>query len=271
LGQELGELSSTGGCPLEISNVRIGDNCCGGGSLHEHNFTPRVSVGKRLEALFGFVGTMTCCRSGIVRDFAAEYLALLRGGLSHPEAIGVLTKTTQSASLRKALGHVQAAIQEGQHLPDAFATQPKFFNKVFVNLLKVGEASGRYHDMLHYITVNRAAQRGGDPRASLSLAGFAYLLGMLEENGKISHHGFALAAACTSGRLGKCLQKAAKEMNCGESFENAIAEEKKVFDPLFRAMLHEGEGRGCLGRMMREYAWRRKEGIWSPMKTSSRG
>lgn len=74
--------------------------------------------------------------------------SLLRSGMSLSDALGVLERRTQKKSVSVILGSLRNDIVQGETLSSALARHPRLFSKLFINLVKAGEASGTLDEVL---------------------------------------------------------------------------------------------------------------------------
>lgn len=77
---------------------------------------------------------------------ARNMAAMLKAGLNIIEALDILISDTEKKILKKILNDAKFNIQKGQPLSATFAHYKKYFPRVFVGLIKAGEASGRLSD-----------------------------------------------------------------------------------------------------------------------------
>lgn len=74
--------------------------------------------------------------------FSRQFATLISSGLSLLRAITVLEEQTEHEGLKKAIGAVRAAVERGVSLSEALAEHPKAFSRLYVAMVKAGEASG---------------------------------------------------------------------------------------------------------------------------------
>lgn len=81
--------------------------------------------------------------------FITRYLGLmLKVGTDLLQAIEVLITDFDKLVVKTFLSEVRSNLEKGQPFYVSFARYPKFFNQVFVNLIKAGEASGNLDKVL---------------------------------------------------------------------------------------------------------------------------
>ena len=78
--------------------------------------------------------------------------SLLRSGMQLSEALGTLARRTQRKGAAELLGQLRDEIVQGVSLSDALAKHPRVFSRLYVNLVKAGEASGALDEVLVRLT-----------------------------------------------------------------------------------------------------------------------
>lgn len=74
---------------------------------------------------------------------ATRQLATLLGaGIPLVPALGGLIEQTTNQSLKKIVAQIKDAVNEGNSLTSALAEHPRLFSKIYVNMVRAGEASG---------------------------------------------------------------------------------------------------------------------------------
>ncbi len=87
-----------------------------------------------------------------VLTFTQQLSSLLRSGMQLSDALGTLARRTQKPTVAAVLGQVRHDIIEGATLSDALAKFPRIFSKLYVNLVRAGEASGTLDEVLLRLT-----------------------------------------------------------------------------------------------------------------------
>ena len=73
---------------------------------------------------------------------------LLCAGVTLPESLVALTDQVESPRFKNVLSDVGAKVNEGSSLADAIAAHPKVFSKLYINMVRAGEASGSLETVL---------------------------------------------------------------------------------------------------------------------------
>ncbi len=89
-------------------------------------------------------------RSALAR-FARSLAALLRSGTPILEALEVSSRTVHNTVVVRAIGEVAREIRNGRHLGAALGEQPKVFPAMVVQMVDVGEESGRLDALLEKV------------------------------------------------------------------------------------------------------------------------
>lgn len=89
--------------------------------------------------------------------FNQEFMALIRAGLTVPDALALAAKRPDSPVLGRILARVLHDVQNGAPLSEACARHPEAFERLYLAALRTGEKTGdlvqvlaRYHDYLKH-------------------------------------------------------------------------------------------------------------------------
>ena len=77
---------------------------------------------------------------------------LVRAGVPILEGLTDLRDTLENPRFREVVASLIESIEGGQKLSEAMAGQPKVFSKVFISLIRAGEATGRLPEVLKSLT-----------------------------------------------------------------------------------------------------------------------
>lgn len=118
--------------------------------LHDQGYLPlRVGLpgqGKSPAALSRFSLPVLPGRGTVGRRdllvLTQELATLISAGLPLDRALSVLTGLTEKAELKKTVGQILRAVQQGKSLAEALAEYPKIFPPLYVNMVKAGELGG---------------------------------------------------------------------------------------------------------------------------------
>lgn len=94
----------------------------------------------------GFAG-LSLDRGGVgraeVERLATELSILLRSGVRIDKGLAVLERNSKSSGLKQLLSNLIAAVRGGDSLSNALSKHEAIFGRLFINLVRAGEASGR--------------------------------------------------------------------------------------------------------------------------------
>lgn len=74
--------------------------------------------------------------------FSRQFATLINSGLTLIRALTILVEQTEHAALAKVVADVRAQVERGVSLSAALSSHPKAFNRLYIAMVKAGEASG---------------------------------------------------------------------------------------------------------------------------------
>jgi len=80
--------------------------------------------------------------------FARHLSALIKGGVSLGEGLGILKKGSSNPKMKRVLDELIMASKSGRSLHSSMAEHPKVFNHYFINMIKTGEEGGTLDENL---------------------------------------------------------------------------------------------------------------------------
>ena len=80
--------------------------------------------------------------------FNVQLSNMIHAGISILTSLGALTKQLENKKLKEAMGSVSRSVEAGDSFSQALARHPGTFSKLFVNMVKAGEASGKLDNIL---------------------------------------------------------------------------------------------------------------------------
>lgn len=87
-------------------------------------------------------------RSDDMLMFYIQLSNMISAGITILMSLSTLAKQTENKILKQAIGSVSRQVESGSSLSQAFAVQPRIFSKLFVNMIRAGEASGNLDAVL---------------------------------------------------------------------------------------------------------------------------
>lgn len=94
---------------------------------------PRQSLGKKISLKSS---------KGDLLTFTTELSVLLNAGLPLDRSLNVLAETSESREMQGVIQSILRAIREGSSFSEALKKHPKTFPKLYVNMIRAGEAGG---------------------------------------------------------------------------------------------------------------------------------
>ena len=87
-----------------------------------------------------FCGTKV--RSKVLSAFTRQLAALIEAGLPLLRGLEVLYEQEENPVLKRTIARVSEAIESGSTFSEALAQHPRVFNRLYVNMVRAGEAGG---------------------------------------------------------------------------------------------------------------------------------
>jgi general secretion pathway protein F len=95
--------------------------------------SPKASLKKRL---------VLKSSKGTILTFTTELSALLSAGLPLDRSLNILSEISESGEMKDIIQSVLKSIREGSSFSDALQKHPKVFPKLYINMIRAGEAGG---------------------------------------------------------------------------------------------------------------------------------
>ncbi|MFH0924864.1 MAG: type II secretion system F family protein [bacterium] len=83
--------------------------------------------------------------------FTQQFRSLIRSKMELLESLDILHQQTENQSLREVISEVYTLIKKGENLSAALEEFPQLFPKLYISIVKAGEASGRLDDAFERI------------------------------------------------------------------------------------------------------------------------
>ena len=122
-------------------------------SLHQLGYIPiRVSSGEKSEKGSGL--SFLASRIGIkdLLAFTQEFSTLASAGLPIDRSLEILSNLADNRKFKEVVREVLKRIREGSSLADALSQHPRVFPRLYVNMIKAGEAGGFLETILIRLT-----------------------------------------------------------------------------------------------------------------------
>ena len=85
-------------------------------------------------------------------DFAKNLSVMLKSGISINEALALLAEQTRSSVFKKIVTEVQKKVELGLSFSESLADGKKIWGNIFINIVKIGEASGTMDENLSFLS-----------------------------------------------------------------------------------------------------------------------
>ncbi len=115
-------------------------------------------------------------RSKSLAVFYRELSTLLSGGMAIVQAVGEMVGHVRYGEFRNAVWRVQADLEQGKSLSEAFAVSPRVFPSWQIGVIKAGEESGNLADTLRMLADQMESSYGDTLKLLVGLAYPAFML-----------------------------------------------------------------------------------------------
>ena len=88
-----------------------------------------------------------------VNSFTRQFHTLLNAGIPILSALAALKEQTRNLFFKKVISQIRADIEAGLSLSVALEKYPQVFNKLYTNMVKIGETSGRLSEILERLVI----------------------------------------------------------------------------------------------------------------------
>lgn len=85
--------------------------------------------------------------------FSRQFASMVEAGVAMLRALNVMTEQTQNLRLRKALNQVKYDIEQGSTLSDALDKHPTIFDRLYISMVRAGEAGGVLDQVLNRLAM----------------------------------------------------------------------------------------------------------------------
>ncbi len=80
--------------------------------------------------------------------FSRHLAVMVEAGLSLNQALKILSEQNKNPKFKKIIDQIEISVRGGKSFSDSLAEYPKTFNGIYINMVKVGEASGNLSEVL---------------------------------------------------------------------------------------------------------------------------
>lgn len=109
--------------------------------------------------------------------FTRQLGTMIKSGLPIVQALHVLSEQTTNPKFKQMISDMAASIEGGSSFSGALAKYPKVFDKVYVNLVKAGEASGKLEETLNRLATQqeKSYRLAGKIKGAMLYPAFVFL------------------------------------------------------------------------------------------------
>lgn len=120
--------------------------------LSERNLTPFFLQERLKKSVFQFsINFFNRVKTKDLVVFSRQLAVMVSATLPLVQSLRILTRQTQSDSLKIIVSEVADEIEGGSKLSAALGRYPEVFSSFYVNMVKAGETSGRLDETLNYL------------------------------------------------------------------------------------------------------------------------
>lgn len=110
-------------------------------------------------SLFALNAFLTKVSFGDIVNLTRQLSTMVNAGLVLTEAINILRRQTPNHAMTELLDDVLKEIEAGKSLANALEKHPKYFSKIYVSLVRAGEAGGMLDKVLERLADNLEKER----------------------------------------------------------------------------------------------------------------
>ena len=107
-------------------------------------------VKKKAKPLFGGAGGKSITPRDIL-VFSRQMSTMMSAGVPLVQAFEIVGRGHENPNMQELILGVKGDVEAGNHLADAFAKKPRYFDDLYVNLVRAGEAAGILEDLMNKI------------------------------------------------------------------------------------------------------------------------
>lgn len=93
--------------------------------------------------------------ASVITSFIRQLSVLVGTGIPYDRAIEILIQESDHSAFQHVLSGIKAQIEEGSSLAVALESQPEIFPKMYVAMVRAGEAGGTLSTVLNQLTISR--------------------------------------------------------------------------------------------------------------------
>ncbi|MHB0866687.1 MAG: type II secretion system F family protein [Thermoleophilia bacterium] len=117
-----------------------------------------ISEKKASKSLKMTLGEQQRIKSKQITVFSRQFATMISSGLALLRALHILENQTQNVRLRKIIGAVRADVEAGSALSDSLEKHPRVFSRLYISMVRAGEAGGILDETLNRVAAQLEAE-----------------------------------------------------------------------------------------------------------------
>ena len=109
-------------------------------------------------SLSDMFGDMKRIKSKHITVFSRQFATMINSGLALLRALYILENQTPNPKLKAVIGDIRAKVEGGSALSDALESYPKVFSRLYVSMVRAGEAGGILDETLSRVSSQLEAE-----------------------------------------------------------------------------------------------------------------
>ncbi len=110
-----------------------------------------ISLKEKRRSTFGQLKIFSGVKSREIVIFSRQLSVMISASFPLVESLRTVSKQTANQDLKTVIAEVADETEGGNRLSDSLAKYPKIFNHFFINMVRVGESSGKLDEILNYL------------------------------------------------------------------------------------------------------------------------
>jgi type II secretory pathway component PulF len=111
----------------------------------------KLPKGESQDLSLAFLDKFRKVKANELLFFTRQLATIIRAGIPITTGLAILAEQAKNPTLTKAILDVLARVKEGDPLSDALARHPTLFQEVYIQMVRVGEASGKLEEVLNRV------------------------------------------------------------------------------------------------------------------------
>jgi type IV pilus assembly protein PilC len=109
-------------------------------------------------SLSGMLKDTKRIKSKHITIFSRQFATMISSGLALLRALYILENQTQNPKLKQVIGEIRTDVEGGSSLSDSLEKHPKVFNRLYISMVRAGEAGGILDETLNRVAAQLEAE-----------------------------------------------------------------------------------------------------------------